>query len=76
MDDAAELRRNSLSKHQTKPEYEDGQANERRDCRTRLETKIRGANGDREIFIFRAQLTTTRIGSLTQLILTFVIIHT
>ena len=33
------------------------------------ETKFLGANGDREIFIFRVQLTTSRIGNLTRLIL-------
>ena len=35
------------------------------------ETKFSGANGDREMFIFPVQLTTSRIGSLTWLILTF-----
>ena len=34
------------------------------------ETKFSGANGDREIFIFPVQLTTSRMGSLTRLILT------
>ena len=32
------------------------------------ETKVSGANGDREIFIFPVQLTTSRIGNLTRLI--------
>ena len=32
------------------------------------ETKLSGANGDREMFIFPVQLTTSRIGSLTRLI--------
>ena len=32
------------------------------------ETKFSGANGDREIFIFSVQLTTSRIGNLTWLI--------
>ena len=32
------------------------------------QTKILGANGDREIFIFSAQLTTKRIGNLIWLI--------
>ena len=31
------------------------------------ETKFSGANGDREIFIFPVQLTTSRIGNLTRL---------
>ena len=30
--------------------------------------KISGSNGDREIFIFPVQLTTSRIGNLTRLI--------
>ena len=33
------------------------------------ETKFSGANEDREIFIFYVQLTTSRIGNLTRLIL-------
>ena len=37
------------------------------------ETKFSGANGDREMFIFPVQLTTSRIGNLTRLILTLVI---
>ena len=32
------------------------------------ETKLSGANGDREEFIFPVQLTTTRIGSLARFI--------
>ena len=32
------------------------------------ETKVSGANGDREIFMFPVQLTTSRIGNLTRLI--------
>ena len=34
------------------------------------EAKFSGANGDREMFISHVQLTTSRIGSLTRLILT------
>ena len=37
------------------------------------ETKLPGANGDREIFIFPVQLTTSRIGNLTRLIITLAI---
>ena len=36
MDAAAELGRNSVSKHQIQPEYGDEQADVIRDCRTRL----------------------------------------
>ena len=34
------------------------------------ETKFPGANGDRKILIFLVQLTRSRIGNLTRLILT------
>ena len=34
------------------------------------ETKISGANGDREMLFFLVQLTTSRIGNLARLILT------
>ena len=37
------------------------------------ETKFPGANGDRESIIFPIQLTTSRIGNLTRLILTLAI---
>ena len=36
IDAAAELGRNSLSKHKIQPEYGDEQADAGRDCRTRL----------------------------------------
>ena len=53
----AELGRNPVSNHQIQPEHGDEQADAGRDCRTRLasETKLSGANGDREDFIFPAQ---------------------
>ena len=60
---AAELGTNSVSKHQIQPEYGDEQADAGRDCRTRRcrETKLSGANGEWEEFIFPVQLTTSRI---------------
>ena len=81
MDAAAELERNPVSKHQVQPEYGDEQANAGRDCRTCLCRRARfsGANGDREIFIFPVQLTTSRVSNLTRLILTlamYISIHT
>ena len=80
MDAAAELGRNPVNKHQIQPEYGDEQADSGRDSRTRFrETKFSGANRGREIFIFPVQLTTSRIGSLTRLILTLALcatIHT
>ena len=56
LDAAAEIGRNSVSKHQVQPEYRDEQ--------------FSGASGDREIFVFPVELTTSRIGNLTRLILT------
>ena len=40
------------------------------------ETKFLGANGDREIFIFPVQLTTSRIDNLTRLIHTMLYVMT
>ena len=37
------------------------------------ETKLSGTHGDRGIFIFPVQLSTSRIGNLTRLILTLAI---
>ena len=70
MDSAAELGRNPVSKHHIQPEYYgDEQADAGRDCRIRLAIpNFSGANADREILIFPAQLTTSRIGNLTRLI--------
>ena len=71
MDAAAELGRNPVSKHQVQPDYGDEQADAGRDCRTRpRETNFSSAYGDTEICIFPVQLTTSRIGNLTRLILT------
>ena len=68
MDAAAKIGRNPVRKHQFQP-----------DCVWRVsglterpnvsrETKFSDANGDREKNIFPVQLTTNRIGNLTQLI--------
>ena len=69
MDAAAELGRNPVSKHQIQPEYGEwagwrgtGRLNPSR------EVKISGTYGDRGIFIFPVQLTTSRIGNFTRLI--------
>ena len=69
MDAAAKIGRNPVSKHQIQPEY-GGRAGWRWTGRPNpsRDTKSSGANGDREIFIFPVQLTTSRIGSLTRLI--------
>ena len=78
MDAAAELGRNSISKHQIQPEYGDKHRGTELPNPSR-ETEISGANGDREISIFPVQLNTSRIGNLTRLILTLAIcvtIHT
>ena len=72
MDAAAEPGNNPVSKQQVQPEHRDEQADAGLPSPSR-ETKFSGANEDREIFIFPVQLTTSRIGSLTRLILTLVI---
>ena len=64
---AEELGRNPESKHQIQPE--DGESRLTRDGTASRETQFSGANADREIFIFPVQLTTSRIGNLTRLIL-------
>ena len=69
MDAAAELGRNPVSKHHIQPEYGNEQADSGRELpNPSRETKFSGANGNREIFIFPVQLTTSRIGNLTRLI--------
>ena len=67
MDAAVELRTNPASKHQIQPEYGEwagwrgtGRLNPSH------ETIFSGTYGDREIFIFPVQLTTSRIGNLTR----------
>ena len=40
------------------------------------ETKLSGANGDREILTFSVQLTTSRIGNLTRLVLLLLYVMT
>ena len=67
MDAAAEIGRNTVSKHQVQPEYGEEQADAGRLNPSR-ETKFSGTYGDRGIFIFTVQLTSSRIGNLTQLI--------
>ena len=74
MDAAAELGRNPVSKHQIQPEYCDEQADAGRDWpNPSRETKLSGANADREILFFPVQLTTSRVGNLTRLSLTLAI---
>ena len=61
-----------VSKHQIQPEYGDEQANAGRNCRTRLarpNSQARTRTGN----FFPVQLTTSRIGNLTRLILTLAI---
>ena len=63
MDAAAELGRNPVGKHQIQPEYGDEQADTGLPNPSR-ETKLSGANADREILIFPVQLTMCRTGNL------------
>ena len=68
MDAAAEFGRNPVTKHQIQPEYGDEQADAGQTAKPVSRDQILGANANREIFIFRVQLTTCRIGNLTWLI--------
>ena len=71
MDAAAELGRNSVSKHQIQPaEYGDEPADAGRDCRTRLARPSSQARTGTRKKTF-VQLTMSRIGNLTRLILSF-----
>ena len=67
-----ELGRNPVGKRQIQPEYGDEQADAGRGCRTRLTRPNSQARmGTGNIFILPVQqLTTSRIGNLTRLILT------
>ena len=73
MDAAAEIGRKTASKHQVQPEYGDEQADAGRVPNPFHEAKFSGAYGDREIFIFPVQLTTSRIDNLIRLIHVLVI---
>ena len=75
MDAAAEIGRDPVSKHQIHPEYGDEQADAERDGRTRL-ARPNSPYGDKGIFIFPVQLTTSRIGNLTRLIHTLLYVMT
>ena len=74
---AAELGRDPVSKHQIQSEYRDEQADAGRNCRNRLaRPNSQAPNGDRQILIFRVQLTTSRIGNLTRMIHTLLYVMT
>ena len=73
MDAAAELGGNPVSKHQIQPEYGDEQADAGRNCRTHLarrNSQARTETGKKKIPV---ELTTSRTGKLTRLILTLAI---
>ena len=81
MDAAAELGENPVSKHNYRfsLSMEMSRLTREGTAEPSRETKLSGANADREIFIFPVQLTTSRIGNLTRLIHTLAIcvtIHT
>ena len=74
MDTAAEIGKNPITKHQIQPEYGDEQADAGRDCRTRVaRPKSQGRTGTGNFQFFLVQLTTSKIGNLTRLILTLAI---
>ena len=66
-----EIGRNPVSEHQIQPECKDEQANAVRDCLTRLaRSNSQARTGTGKYLFFAVRLTTSRIGNLTQLILT------
>ena len=67
MDAAAEIGRNSI-RFSLSVEYEQADAG--------WNPSFSGANGDREMFVFPVQLTTSRIGNLTRLIYTLLYVMT
>ena len=74
MDAAAELRRNPVSKHPIQPEYGDEQADAGREGRTSLarpNSQARTRTG--KYSFFPVQLTMSRVGNFTRLILTLAI---
>ena len=75
MDGAAELGRNSVSKHQIQPEYGGEQALTRDGTAKPVSQDqiLRHERGQREILIFPVQLTTSRIDNPTRLIYTLAI---
>ena len=74
MDAAAELGRNPVNKHQIQPlGMEMSRLARDRTAEPVRETKFSGANADRGIFLFSAQLTTNRIDNLICLIHTLAI---
>ena len=74
MDTVAEIGRNPVSKHQIQPEHGDEQVDAGRDCRTRLSRPNSQARTGAGKYSFSpVQLTTSRIGNLIRLILTFAI---
>ena len=71
MDAAAELGRNPVSTHQIQPEHGHEQADAGRDCRTRLARLNYQARTGKSV-----QLTTSRIGNLTRLVLLLLYVMT
>ena len=69
MNAPAEIGRDLLSKHQIQPGY-------REKSRLTWDGTAEPVSRDREILIFRVQLTTSRIGNLTQLIHTLLYVMT
>ena len=70
MDTAAEIGRNPVSKHKIQPEYGGEQADAGRDRRTCLaRPNFQARTGTGKHSFFPDQLTTSRIGNFTRLIL-------
>ena len=70
MNAAAELGKNPISKYQIQLEYRDEWADAGRNCRTRLaRPNFQARTGTRKYQFSLFELTTSRIGNLTRLIL-------
>ena len=79
MDAAVELGRNPVSKHRFSLSMEMSRLTRDGTAEPARETKLSGANEDRDIINFSVQLTTSKIGNLTRLSHTLAIcvpIHT
>ena len=68
MDAATEIRRNPRVSTRFSLSVENEQVDAGREPNSSRETKFSGAKGDREMFIFPVQQTTSRSGNLTRLI--------
>ena len=76
MDAAAEIGGDLASKHQVQPDIEMSRLTRDGTADPSHEIKFSGVNGDREVLTFPVQLTTSKIGNLTRLILLLLYVMT